>query len=153
MPSPKFSFRDLQFRFGNSYSGFGNFVSGTLLSFRELYFRFGNSTFVSGSFGNSTFVSGTPLSIRVRQHGKVHLSASVDTIIHDEEMISRWDVLMAEVECNEGNMLLKMLVELYITIRGFSFAKTLVEEYKQFTKKTTQKSKALRKTVANDKEE
>ena len=77
----------------------------------------------------------------------------IDTIIHDEEMISRWDVLMAEVECNEGNMLLKMLVELYITIRGFSFAKTLVEEYKQFTKKTTQKSKALRKTVANDKEE
>ena len=27
---------------------------------------------------------------------------------------------MAEVESNEGNMLLKMLVELYITIRGQS---------------------------------
>ena len=59
MPSPKFSFRDLQFRFGNSYSGFGNFVSGTLLSFRELYFRFGNSTFVSGTPLSFPFDSGS----------------------------------------------------------------------------------------------
>ena len=58
----------------------------------------------------------------------------IDTIIHDEEMISRWDVLMAE---DKGDMLLKMLVELYNTIRGFHLPRHSVEEYKQFTKKTT----------------
>ena len=40
----------------------------------------------------------------------------IDTIIHDEEMISRWDVLMAEVECDEGDMMLKMFVELYVIV-------------------------------------
>lgn len=74
----------------------------------------------------------------------------INTILHDEEMVSLWMTLTMEVEHDEADTLLKMLVELYITIRGFSFAKTLVEEYKQVTKKSTQKSKALRKTVAND---
>ncbi len=72
------------------------------------------------------------------------------SILHDEEVTSHWNNLMEEVESDEANVLLKMVVELYITIRGYSFTKTLVEEYKQVAKKTTQKSKSLRKTIESE---
>ena len=38
----------------------------------------------------------------------------------------------------------------YRMIRGFSFAKSFMELYKQSTKKSTQKSKALRKKIYNN---
>ena len=40
-----------------------------------------------------------------------------------------------------------MMVELYVTITGFSFATSCVELYKQSTKKTLQKGKGIRKEV------
>lgn len=40
--------------------------------------------------------------------------------------------------------LLKMIAELYLTMRGFAFASTLIEKYKQREKRSTQKSKSLR---------
>ena len=40
-----------------------------------------------------------------------------------------------------------MIVDLYFTIRGFSFTKSFMERYKQECKKSTQKSKALRKNL------
>lgn len=53
-----------------------------------------------------------------------------------------------EIEEEPATILLGMLTDLYISIRGFSFVKTIVEQHKQTNKKSAQKSKALRKTLA-----
>ena len=47
----------------------------------------------------------------------------------------------------EGAVLLEMIVGLFITIRGFSFSKSLMEMYKQEVKKSMQKSKSLRRKL------
>ena len=46
-----------------------------------------------------------------------------------------------------GMLLLKHIVELYVTVRGFAFASSCVELYKQAQKTTFAKKKALRKTL------
>ena len=52
-------------------------------------------------------------------------------------------------EENEADALLHMLVDHWVTIRGYSFASSYVERYKQKQKKTVQKSKGLRKNLLN----
>ena len=69
-----------------------------------------------------------------------------DTIITDEDIAFHWSILTIEVEKEEGAVLLGMMVNLFITIRGFSFSKSL-EIYKQEAKKSTQKSKSLRRKL------
>ena len=44
-------------------------------------------------------------------------------------------------------MLLDMIIELYVTIRGFAFANSCMELYKQLKKLTLQKSKATRRKI------
>ena len=48
------------------------------------------------------------------------------------------------------NALLKMIVELYVTIRGFSKANAWLEKYKQSTKTSTQRTKSLRIELYDD---
>ena len=45
---------------------------------------------------------------------------------------------------------MKMVVDLYVTIRGFAFANAWVEQYKAATKTNLQKSKGLRKKINTD---
>ena len=71
-----------------------------------------------------------------------------DTIIADGDVAFHWCMLTVEVEEAEGAVLLGMITDLYITIRGFSFSKSLMEMYKQEAKKRTQKSKSLRQKLA-----
>ena len=70
-------------------------------------------------------------------------------ILNDEEVTFLWYNLMEEVESEVADRptLLRMVVQLYITIRGFTFAKTWVAQYKLANKEITQKSKSLRKTL------
>lgn len=70
-----------------------------------------------------------------------------DTIITDEDIAFHWSILTIEVEKEEDAVLLGMMVDLFITIRGFSFSKLLMEMYKQEAKKSTQKSKSLRRKL------
>ena len=67
-----------------------------------------------------------------------------DTIITDEDIAFHWSILTIEMEREEGAVLLGMMVNLSITIRGFSFSKSLMEMYKQEAKMPIQKSKSLR---------
>ena len=60
---------------------------------------------------------------------------------------SKWCLLSVEIGDAEGEVLLKMIVNLFITVRGFSFAKSVMEMYKQENKKCTQKSKSLRRKL------
>ncbi len=67
--------------------------------------------------------------------------------LKDEDVIFYWYILTTDIDTETGNILLSMIVDLYVTIRGFSFAKSFMELYKQSTKKATQKTKGLRKTL------
>lgn len=68
-------------------------------------------------------------------------------IITDEDVLFYWEMLSINWEGSESNQLLQNIVRHYITVRGFSFTSGIMEKYKQSTKKCTQKTKRLRKTI------
>ena len=65
----------------------------------------------------------------------------------DEEVLTEWSNVAVDMEEDIGGKLLKMVVEEWVKIRGFSFAHAWLEKYKQDAKKTLQHSKGLRKTL------
>ena len=71
----------------------------------------------------------------------------MESVLQDESVQFHWCMLTTDIEEDKAKVLLTMIVDLFITVRGFSFAKSFMEMYKQATKKSTQKSKALRKTL------
>ena len=75
------------------------------------------------------------------------LKSVIPKIIGNEDVLCYWDMVSINWSTVEAKELLNLIVEHYTTIRGFSFAKAFMEKYKQSTKKTTQKSKGLRKKL------
>ena len=71
----------------------------------------------------------------------------MQSVARDEDVLFFWAILAAEWEEEEEQALFPMLSELWITIRGFSFARSFLEIYKQANRKTVQKSKGLRKQL------
>ena len=69
-------------------------------------------------------------------------------VLKDEEVLFAWEIASVELDDKTGTILLKMIVQLWLTIRGFSFAGVFIEQYKNTTKKGLQRSKALRKKVS-----
>ena len=65
----------------------------------------------------------------------------------NEDVLSLWRSLSADADEEDAQTLLKMVIELWVTIRGFAFASSWIELHKQATKKTIQRSKALRRNV------
>ncbi len=57
-------------------------------------------------------------------------------------------LMTSSLDDNISTMILRKMSELYLTIRGFAFASSCLELYKQQHHKKTQKSKALRKKLA-----
>ena len=74
----------------------------------------------------------------------------IESALTDENVHFHWCFISTDIEDGKATILLKMIIELHVTIRGFSFVKSFMELYKQATKKSTQKSKALRKKIYND---
>ena len=70
-----------------------------------------------------------------------------ESVLQDENVQFHWCMLTTDIEDDKAKVLLTMIIDLFITVRGFSFTKSFMEMYKQATKKSTQKSKALRKTL------
>ena len=73
-------------------------------------------------------------------------AALVESITTDEDLLFYWSI-SAEWEEKEEQILLWMVIDLWVTVRGFSFAKSMLEMYKQAQKKTVQKSKGVRKQL------
>ena len=59
----------------------------------------------------------------------------VKKITKDSGVLSVWEETGVELEPSAKKQLLDMIVNLFITIRGFSFCGAYVELYKQSTKK------------------
>ena len=61
--------------------------------------------------------------------------------------VFEWSILTSAVGDDMGSIVIRKLAELYITIRGFAFASSCLELYKQQHRKRTQKSKSLKKLI------
>ena len=68
----------------------------------------------------------------------------------DENVLFYWSILSVNWEEGAAEALLCMLVERWITLRGFSSASALMEKYKQQCKKNIQKSKGVRKRLQTE---
>ena len=77
------------------------------------------------------------------EHQNITKSSLITWILENDDVIATWRCL--EVD---DNSLLNSIIELWITIRGFSYASGFIELYKQQTKKGLQRAKALRKDIA-----
>ena len=70
----------------------------------------------------------------------------IDKIVKNEDIQWHWTLISQRIDSEEDAVeLLEEIVSFWVTIRGFSLAATWMEVYKQETKKTTKKSKGLRK--------
>ena len=75
-------------------------------------------------------------------------------LITNEEVQFHWSIASAAFDVDNIEVhdeVLRMIAELYLTIRGFSYASAWVEQYKQMHKKSTQRSKGLCKRLYTDK--
>ena len=67
-----------------------------------------------------------------------------DAVIEDEDVLCLLTCSSGDTEFKE---FLEMIIKLYITIRGFSFANSCMEEYKKASKKLLDKGKGIRKQL------
>lgn len=69
----------------------------------------------------------------------------INSIFQNEDMLFQWSILTADIDNDVASAVLKEIVDLYVTVRGFAFTTSCLEMYKQALKKTLQKKKALRR--------
>ena len=77
----------------------------------------------------------------------LHLPSAVDIIVKDENVLFAWAIESASWEQDSADVLLRMIAERWVTMRGFSFARSIMELYKQKVKRNIQKSKGVRKQL------
>ena len=85
----------------------------------------------------------------------VHPSASsklevMQKVTSDDDVQFYWLIVTADFEIDDNEVhgiLLEKIVELYITVRGFSLASGWLEWYKQLMKQSTQRTKSLRREL------
>ena len=71
----------------------------------------------------------------------------IHCVLSNEDVQFFWCLVSNDIS---SKVILNYIVQLWITIRGFSFAKSYMEIYKQQAKKHLQRSKALRKKLLSD---
>lgn len=77
----------------------------------------------------------------------LELISKSENVLENEDILFYWALVSSDWEKREAEALLHMIVEHYITVRGFSFTSGVMEKYKKEHKKTVQKSKGLRKNL------
>ena len=70
-----------------------------------------------------------------------------EKVTADDDVQFNWTIASAAVEEDVMERLFDGIIKLYITIRGFSFASSILEMYKKDGKKGTQKKKTLRQST------
>ena len=72
-----------------------------------------------------------------------------DKLSTDDGVLFDWTMITGNEE--EHRDILFQIIKLWVTIRGHSFAKSVLEQYKNEAKKATKKSKGLRTQLFTDK--
>ena len=78
----------------------------------------------------------------------------VATLVTNDDVQFHWSIATAAFDVDDTEVhetVLRKITELYITIRGFAYASAWIEQYKQTPKKSTQRSKSLRKQLYTNK--
>ena len=81
-----------------------------------------------------------------RMYDKVKIR---EAVLDSSDVLFNWCLTSMDIDERESVTILDKVLEKFITIRGFSFAKSILETYKQENKKSTQKAKPLRKKVSD----
>ena len=68
----------------------------------------------------------------------------------DEDVLFNWLMISGDWENEEAEILFKMIIDLWVTIRGFSFANSWMEKYKLAHHQSLQKSKGLWKRLITE---
>ncbi len=74
-------------------------------------------------------------------------SELISAIKASEAVQSKWEEVSAEWEPEESRVLFAQITDLWVTMRGFSYASAWMEQWKELTKKSVQKSQPLRKKL------
>ena len=74
-------------------------------------------------------------------------SELMSMIIANEDVRSQWAEVSAEWEPEESRILFTRITDLWVMMRGFSYASAWMEQWKESTKKSVQKSQPLRKKL------
>ena len=72
----------------------------------------------------------------------------LDHLLHHGDVLFQWSFMTTSVSELVATLLLERIILLYVTVRGFVFASSCVEMFKQRTKQSLQRKKALRKYVS-----
>lgn len=73
----------------------------------------------------------------------------IDGVIDASEVQLKWTLASSSMQEENRELILEQIVTQWVTIRGFSFTKSILEKYKKETKKGTQKAKPLRATLCS----
>ena len=68
-------------------------------------------------------------------------------VLHDEDVLFLWLMLSVDLNEEKGNVVLRDLIELWVTLSGYSIASRLLEEYKEATRGATKGKAPLRKQL------
>ena len=74
----------------------------------------------------------------------------VNKLALNTEVLFHWNEILEEhshVPEEEAALLLRDIIKLFVTTRGFAYATSLLEVYKQVSGKSLQKTKGLRKSL------
>ena len=78
---------------------------------------------------------------------KQRMKSAIDS---DEDVQFNWTLVSVEMDDEVADKILDLIVDMWITIRGFSFASSVMEMYKIEKKQGTQKSRRLRHNVTQN---
>ena len=84
---------------------------------------------------------------RVTEDSSEGKSAIIEFVIKNDDVQFYWSMLSIDVEEEHNSELLQHIVQLWLTIRGFSISKAWMENYKCAAKSGVSKSKSLRKNL------
>ncbi len=100
---------------------------------------------------NITYEVFVAMEIKLRKHISSFIPPNVETItaaiFENEDVKSCWCVVSSDWDTSSAMALLRMIINEWVKIRGFSLASAWVEKYKVAQKLTTQKSKGVRKQL------
>ncbi len=85
------------------------------------------------------------------EHEPRDIKTEMLKLIEESEAVKcSWRGISAEWDSDESQILFTMIVNLWVTMRGFAYASGWMERWKQEAKKSVQKSQALRKKLNNN---
>ena len=101
-----------------------------------------------------TYMFFSAMEVEVREYLHINMTQKdteavkesvIDAIATSEDVLFHWAMLSAETEEEDAKVVFDMIVNLWVTVRGFGFTSAWLELYKREKKKSLQRSKALRR--------